>query len=214
MFFLWQNGQSCYSSPLTIDDFTTAEQLPVEINSDSVSGSGILGGVRDVIFGVVGGGQTWSIGGGLMAENFPDINPGQYAEFELDYGGSFGNPRDLPLTDLSQGGTDNAIVFPITAISGTWSVNVQIDSGEYGSAGDTLSVSSPSDLTFPLSAFGDLATQADGVRIIFQSVGDPASMTVGGISVLATPEPSSVVLLGSALSLLAGFHLLRRRRVA
>jgi len=131
-----------------------------------VSGAGILGGERDVIFGTLGGGQVLSIGSGLVSFTTSSLIRGVVTiEWDGVQGGN-GTPdraNALPATDLTDAGASNAFTFEITSIVGEWRVDLLILSGSSSSNHVVAGLSQPGVVTIPFATTGstDFAAVTD-----------------------------------------------------
>ncbi len=187
-------SQVAYAT-MIIDDFSTVQGVPSPSNRGAVSGGGILGAERDLILGSSGSLMTFAIGSGQLSEVWPYTSGGP--SFALDYDGiqgGVGSPdiaRQLPITDFTQGGANNAIVIPVISVVGDWQAYVRITSGVSGNLFKTLTTSSAGNLVFLFSEFsgnGDL-TQANGVYVDFRSSAGPASITLARFRRFPSPSP-------------------------
>jgi hypothetical protein len=207
---------------LTIDDFTTGQAtqtltFPPAATSAaaSVSGSGILGGERDIEVSLTSGTTAGdSIGSGVSGGMFSQsqdasIMGSSRIVWDGTDGASAVNPIGLGSIDLTAGGSQDALVIQLGSSDTTFTVMIEVwtDAGNASSLSVQLQgpVASPTSFTLPYVSFSTtLGTGADFTHvgaISFTVVGNGAlHMALDRVATTATIAGSKTVALDKDLN--------------
>jgi hypothetical protein len=203
---------------ITIDDFTTSQATQTLIypadttSSSSVSGTGILGGERDIEVDLTGGstvGNSISAGvaGGIFSQS-QDATISGISRIVWDGtdGSPTVNPTGLGSIDLTTGGTEDAFLINVASSDSTFSATLAVWSD--ASHASTLSfqlqgpVASPTLFVIPYAAFSPLVgTGANFAQVgaISLTVMDSSSsrLALGPFQTTTTLAASKTVALGN-----------------